>query len=158
MKSEHYCWDDVIINPFDERLKVGEKYYMEDFPSNLADYVEGGDLELFPVELVSIEYDNVQPFRGRLGDNEYSYTCCMKIKEKTVRPYDFNDPEVRKALMGTMVKRITDDELEGMITGFYKTSEGWYAIVGSVGFLAQTLCDKFVFCDKPDRKVGVYEK
>lgn len=154
--SESYGWLDVITSPYDKRLKVGEKYYMYDNPSLLIRHVNNPDKNLPERTLTKINCCSDYPFVGEYEGEKYNYIHCMKVKEKTYKPYDLSLEATRKALLGMVVRRTTGDRV-GMVTGFYKSSGDWYAVVGGNGYCAETLCNEFVF-DSSGAKVGLYEE
>lgn len=99
--SEKYTYKDVIIDPEDPRVEFGKEYYFGDFPKEALEYAnkKGRGAFLEDVDLVS-------NFPFLMENFDESAPCIIRKKESKKRyvPFDFDDPEVRKALMGKTIK------------------------------------------------------
>lgn len=97
--ADKYTYADVIIDPNDPRVEIGEEYYFGDFPALLLHNVMHGwsSLKLKEVDKNELKY----PFRH--GDYKYACIIRKKIPEKKYVPFDLDKPEVRKNLMGKTI-------------------------------------------------------
>nr|DAI52524.1 MAG TPA: hypothetical protein [Caudoviricetes sp.] len=88
-----YTYADVIIDPNDERVKIGEKYYMGGTPNEVLESAnEANDFFINTL----IEIGNVKCWYPFEGENQRVY-CCL-IKPKNTTPYDVIKDEIEKAL------------------------------------------------------------
>ena len=97
---DKYTYADVIIDPNDLRVEIGKEYYFGDSPAEVLRHArKDKDAEV----LQRVEKDWDDPFIENLG---YRSICIIRKKEpkKKYVPFDFDDPEVRKALMGKTIK------------------------------------------------------
>lgn len=156
--SESYGWDDIITSPYDERLKVGEKYYMYDNPMLLIQHANNPYGQLEPKTLTKINCCSDYPFVGEQDGEKHNYIHCMKVREQVVKPYEFSDPQVRQELLGRIVSgKINDLIVEGTINAFEQLEhDEWRVTIGTRWASAETLCESFTF-NATGRKVGVYE-
>ena len=83
-----YTYADVIIDPEDPRVEIGEEYYWSDYPSSLLlEVLEGSKQSKILIEVDNSEY----PFKNR----DAKYQCLIRKKEPEKRyvPFDLRDPE-----------------------------------------------------------------
>ena len=145
MKKEEYTYADVIIDPNDERVEIGERYYMGDSPNIVLE--RANEAKDFAINtLVKIDNEDWDPF---LGGNQGCY-CCL-IKPKAIRdgyvPYDLSNKEVRDKLRGQWIVRKGSDA-ERLITSFTKDSYGsWSYDVGFGGGNNNELLANYTFLD-----------
>lgn len=97
--SDKYTYADVIIDPNDPRVEIGKEYYFGDPVRALLAYANE---DTSARVLKSVKKESDYPFREGIG----YYSCIIRKKEpvKKLVPFDLNDPEVRKALMGKTIK------------------------------------------------------
>lgn len=132
MKKEEYTYADVIIDPNDERVKIGEKYYMGDSPNLVLE--RANEAKDFAINtLVKIDNEDWDPF---LGGNQGCYCCLIKPKEPQDEyvPFDLSKKEVRDKLRGQWVIN-KDDGGEFCINNFSfnKGNEQWSVCDYKVG-------------------------
>lgn len=98
--SGKYTYADVIIDPEDPRVEVGEEYYWADLAYDVLKVAnkDGGT-----GILEKILHDRDLPFVIKTGCD---CACIIRKKEPVKKwvPFDFDDPEVRKTLMGKTIK------------------------------------------------------
>ena len=110
-----YTYKDIIIDPEDERVKVGAYYFFGDGSKEVLMKANEGESE----KLRSIQHDSNLPF-----DNGSLYWTCMirdkEEKKKHVKLYDFSDPDTRRSLLGEPVRSKNDNKYlqDAIITGF----------------------------------------
>ena len=97
---DKYTYADVIIDPNDLRVEIGKEYYWADTAYDvlkMANKYGGADT------LEKVSHDSDLPF---VTKTDCSCACLIRKKEpkKKYVPFDFDDPEVRKALMGKTIK------------------------------------------------------
>lgn len=99
--SERYTYADVIIDPNDPRVVIGKDYYYCDNPSTCLERANKDDVAHLAV-LEKVYLDAIGHF---FIDDAYSI-CIIRKKEveKKYVPFDLNNPEDRKALMGKTIK------------------------------------------------------
>ena len=99
--SEKYTYADVIIDPEDPRAEFGKEYYFGDFPKEALEYANknGRGALLEDIDLAS-------NFPFLMENFDESAPCIIRKKEpkKKYVPFDLNNPEDRKALMGKTIK------------------------------------------------------
>lgn len=78
--TDEYTWEDVIISPYDERVKIGEKYYSGDNPKGVIEMANRGSSE--PEKLIRVDYKIYWPFVCFNEDiySELNYSCLIKAK------------------------------------------------------------------------------
>lgn len=99
--NDKYTYADVIIDPDDPRVEIGKEYYFGDNPTSLL-YGVQHNWPIRKLEDVSNQAPSISPFY-----NGSSFFACLIRKKEPVKklvPFDLNDPEVRKALMGKTIK------------------------------------------------------
>lgn len=146
MKKEEYTYADVIIDPNDERVKIGEKYYMGGTPNEVLESANEAN-DFFINTLIKI--DNVKLWYPFEGGNQRIYCCLIKAKEPQVKyvPYDLSKKEVRDKLRGKWIVRKGSDA-ERLITSFTKDSYGnWSYDVGFGGGNNNELLANYTFLD-----------
>ena len=116
-----YTYKDVIIDPKDPRVKVGDKYWFSDSP--YAVISDAGDKRRGEI-LEGIQSDFSYPFR--IGGDHYG--CLIKVPEDSYVPFDLDNEEERALLRGAWVKNEGQGNvmLECIITSIFKDeAEGW---------------------------------
>lgn len=142
---DKYTYKDIIIDPADPRVEIGEEYYFT-ATAKVAIDIANSD-ELGTLVLGGINKNCAYPFRANDGGGDYvgSYACLIRKKksEKRYTPFDLSKSEVKCLLRNEW---ITDRESgeEQMIVSFNKDNEGlWYAN----NISACSLLDNYVFWD-----------
>lgn len=142
-----YTYADVIIDPHDERVKVGERYYFGDAPTPLIRGANDDSLSL--QELERVDYKDEYPFVffSEEYDREVYFSCLIKPKEPQAKyvPFDLSKKEVRDKLRGKwIVNKITKGEK--MISNFWIVGiiSPWVCADGNTG---ADLLAKFTFLD-----------
>ena len=99
--ADKYTYDDVIIDPDDPRVEIGAEYYFGENAGSVISQAKE-DSDYHKGTLTAVNNSNF-PF---LDDEDSRYPCIIRKKESKKRyvPFDFDDPEVRKALMGKTIK------------------------------------------------------
>lgn len=96
-----YTYKDVIIDPEDPRVEIGKEYYFGDSPKEALEHANknGRGALLEDIDLVS-------NFPFLMENFDESAPCIIRKKEpeKKYVPFDLNNPEDRKALMGKTIK------------------------------------------------------
>lgn len=113
-----YTYADVIIDPEDPRVEIGEKYYKSDNPKKVLGYANDNNATLLGT-LENIDEYSETPFIVRAGVFSSSWACLIRKKEpeKKYVPFDLSDSEVRKSLRGKWIKN-KDNHFEICITDF----------------------------------------
>ena len=125
MKKEKYTYADVIIDPNDERVKIGVDYYFGLNPTKLLELVNKG-WESF--KLTKVDIDSCNPFIRREEEYGDQFSCIIKVKESQAKyvPYDLSKKEVRYKLRGKwIVYKHGGCSLEELIHCFVKTDGIW---------------------------------
>ena len=94
--ADKYTYADVIIDPNDPRVEIGAKYYWADIA---YDVLKSANIDGGTGILEKISHDSDLPF---VIKTDCSCACLIRKKEpeKKYVPFDFDNPEVRKELMG----------------------------------------------------------
>lgn len=142
MKKEKYTYEDVIIDPNDERVKRGEKYYMGGTPKEVLESAnEANDFFINTL----IEIGNVKCWYPFEGENQRVY-CCL-IKPKAIQdgyvPYDLSKKEVREKLRGKWIEK-RGKVLEEVLFTFDQDYTGCFKCNG---YTAEELLGMFTFSD-----------
>ena len=96
--SEKYTYADVIIDPEDPRVEIGKEYYFAITPSVCISKANSNGLY---ARLYDIDVEDDYPFRT---ENHGRVACIIRKKGPKYVPFDLNNPEDRKALMGKTIK------------------------------------------------------
>ena len=96
-----YTYADVIIDPEDPRVEIGKEYYFGDNPTALL-YGVQHNWPIRKLEDVSEQAPSIAPFYN--GSSFFACLICKKEPEQKYVPFDLNNPEDRKALMGKTIK------------------------------------------------------
>lgn len=145
---DKYTYEDIIIDPNDERAKVGEKYWFGDNLSFLLNDANAGR-ETFELTDVNIDFDTNRPFRivDTDGVTSANFRCLIKPKEPQVKyvPFDLSKKEVRDKLRGKWIVH-KETESEEMINEFgCNHGKGtWYCLIG---FDSKMLLKYWTFLD-----------
>lgn len=136
-----YTYADVIIDPNDERVKIGEKYYMGDTPNVVLERANEAE-DFYINTLVKIDNEDWDPF---IGGNQGIY-CCL-IKPKAIQdgyvPYDLSKKEVREKLRGKWIEK-RGKVLEEVLFTFDQDYTGCFHCNG---YTAEELLGMFTFSD-----------
>ena len=100
---DKYTYADVIIDPNDPRVEIGKEYYSGIVSKDVLDFANHNE-EL--VKLIEVEPSTKYPFHIK-SDGCDCWTCLLirkKEPKKKYVPFDLNNPEDRKALMGKTIK------------------------------------------------------
>lgn len=143
--ADKYTYADIIIDPNDERVKVGEKYFFHNNPMRAIEYANDSDEESF--ELIKVAGDTC-PFICVEGAS----CCIIKDKENkkkeekdshfTYTPFDLSKKEVRNYLRGKWIENRTSD-VECFISVLSLVDGEWYA----EGYTSEELLENFTFLD-----------
>lgn len=87
-----YSHKNVIIDPNDRRIKLGERYWSSDTIKGCVDKANNGEVS---VKLVAIEIDSSYPFVVR-DHNEDEFNCCAilpcpKKRKVSTEEYSYED-------------------------------------------------------------------
>ncbi len=114
-----YTYKDVIIDPQDERVELGARYYCGDYPKGVLDSANNGG-KGFIGTLESTSLDSDFPFL--FEENGATWQCLIRVMEEPkpeYEPFDLSDPEVRDELRGKWIKYKAENyTLEHMIVKF----------------------------------------
>ena len=85
-----YSWDDIIINPNDERLRdaIGKECYFSDYPNTFIKNINNKTEE--SLKLKCIKEDSLLPF---INSNNSSYLCIVIKKEEPKEYVPFESEE-----------------------------------------------------------------
>ena len=142
-----YTYADIIIDPNDERAKVGEKYWFGDNLSILLNDANEGR-ETYELTDVNIDFDTNRPFRivDTDGVTSANFPCLIKPKEPQVKyePFDLSKKEVRDKLRGKWISH-KSLEFEKMIYEIWVDVrlKIWYCN----GFTSEELFRSYTFLD-----------
>lgn len=127
-----YTYKDVIIDPEDPRVEIGEEYIFGSSPEYLLERCSDGCAVFSKLKAVNVGY--YEPFVPSTEDKGYPICIRKKEPKKKYVPFDLSDPDVRKSLRG---RWITDgDREESQITGFLVDSNGeWNATTCDRGLI-----------------------
>lgn len=136
-----YTFEDIIIDPHDERVKVGEKYFFYNNPTLAVESANGSDIESF--ELIKVTSDTPCPFVSLTG----GASCCIikeKKKESQVEyvPFNLDNEDDRNCLRDKWVRRKGGD-YEVPINSFGLHDGRWR----TSGLLGRDLFEFFTFLD-----------
>lgn len=138
---KEYTYADVIIDPNDKRVKIGEKYYMGGTPNGVLEIANKAN-ELFTDILIDIDDKDDFPFIG--GSIPGYYCCLIKPREPKVKytPFDLNNKEDRNYLRNKWIRRKEGDS-ESPIISFDLYNGNWY----TGGNSGKELLENFTFLD-----------
>lgn len=125
-----YDYEDIIVDPEDERVEIGAEYFAAITP---AACLRCANSTAQAAELKYVERDKDRPFF--LADAGWSCIIRKKEPEKKYVPYDFSDPDVRSALLEKYVKfkEPAGWVQEGIITAFMHESDNiWRCSIGGM--------------------------
>lgn len=143
--TDKYTYADIIIDPHDERVKVGEKYFFYNNPTLAIESANGSDVESF--ELIKVT-SGTCPFVYDFKEDMEGASCCIikdkeeKKKESQAKytPFDLSKKEVRDYLRGKWIKNRTSD-VECFISILSLVDGDWYA----EGYTSEELLENFTF-------------
>lgn len=135
-----YTYSDVIIDPNDKRVKVGEKYFFHNNPMRAIECANDSDIEC--LELIKVASDTPCPFVSVIGAS-----CCIikeKKKESQVEyvPFNLDNEDDRNCLRDKWVRR-KGGEYEVPINNFGLHDGRWRIS----GLLGRDLFEFFTFLD-----------
>ena len=133
-----YTYKDVIIDPEDPRVEIGEEYYWSDYPSSLLlEVLEGSKQPKILIEVDNSEY----PFKNR--DAKYQCIIRKKEKEKKYVPFDLSKEEDRARLRGAWIRCKDAPACEQEII----MMNGLYLIIGDKFLTTKEVLVQFEFSD-----------
>lgn len=100
--AEKYTYADVIIDPDDPRVEIKKGYYYYGCTPKEVLEKANSNGSLFMIS--SIDKSDDEPFWIAVVGTRATCIIRNKEPEKKYVPFDFDDPEVRKALMGKTIK------------------------------------------------------
>lgn len=124
---DKYSYKDVIIDPDDPRVAIGAEYWFGMTPKDCIGKANSGKM----TGRLAFMADEDKPFGCHTGSaHSLSFPCiiCKKEPKKKWVPFDFDDPKVRKELMGKTIVNNYGLDGEGefreeMIVGFENKSD-----------------------------------
>ncbi len=141
-----YTYEDIIINPEDERLKgaIGKEVYYDDKPILAVQYA---NQNVKTGTLIRLNKKGEQfPFcvQRREVEDKFNYVCIIIKKEPEVKyvPFDLSKKEVRDTLRVKWVKHSNTGN-EYQITQFSCRNNVWTAIANT----GEELLKYFTFLD-----------
>lgn len=139
-----YTFEDIIIDPHDERVKVGEKYFFYNNPTLAVESANGSDIESF--ELIKVT-SGTCPFVYNFRDYMEGASCCIikdKEKESQVEyvPFNLDNEDDRNCLRDKWIRR-KSGEYEVPINNFGLHDSRWR----TSGLLGSELFEFFTFLD-----------
>lgn len=155
-----YTFDDIIINPEDDRLEIGAEYYVSSCsPYAVLEHANGPTAESVIV-LDEISEGNHCPFHGTTldGESKEGHVLIRRKEEKPEwKPFDLSNPAVRKSLRNSWVtssrrsgmnESVGDLVIEGSISAFEIYYDGnWYAKIAGYPVTADDLLKNWTFED-----------
>ena len=130
-----YTYKDVIIDPEDPRVEIGKEYWFGSGPKQVIDKANGDNSTSM---LREIRPNLERPFLFSSDMNsDIGMAPCMIRKKETEKkyvPFDLNNPEDRKALMGKTIKAnnrpFSRQYVELVISCFELVDEGAEGVSG----------------------------
>ncbi len=139
-----YTYSDVIIDPNDKRVKIGEKYFFYNNPTLAIESANNDNTESF--ELTKVVSDTC-PFVYDFKEDMEGASCCI-IKEKENEsqvkyvPFNLDNEDDRNCLRDKWVRR-KSGEYEVPINNFGLHNGRWR----TSGLLGSELFEFFTFLD-----------
>ena len=138
-----YGYKDVIIDPNDERVSVGDEYWFSDYPNEVIKIANSNG----PIRMLKdIDYDNSYPFT--IGGEHYQ--CLIKVPEDSYVPFDLDNEEERVLLRGAWVRNMEQDAviLECIIISIFKNEAGeWTLELPGAYVTPEVLLKEYTFLD-----------
>lgn len=138
-----YGYKDVIIDPNDERVSVGDEYWFSDYPNEVIKIANSNG----PIRMLKdIDYDNSYPFT--IGSEHYQ--CLIKVPEDSYVPFDLDNEEERVLLRGAWVRNMEQDAvmLECIIISIFKNEAGeWTLELPGAYVTPEVLLKEYTFLD-----------
>lgn len=98
-----YTYSDVIIDPNDKRVKIGEKYWSSCTAAKSC--IDSANANEPLVELIRITMGVRYPFHIKYSDGVETDCCCLsKPKEPGYVPFDLSKKEAKRLFMREMEK------------------------------------------------------
>ena len=147
-----YAYEDVIINPKDPRVKIGDEYYFADYPNYAIKALNKGGKVVYRY-LSSVDTNKVSPFRD---DIEHDWLCIIRKKEpwKKYVPFDLSKEEDREQLKGRWIRKKDDKEVK-LIWWLWELDGKWMI---DEDINPQQLLNDWVFEDGSPCGVAVEDK
>lgn len=73
-----YTYKDIIINPKDKRVEVGERYYFGSNPKLVLDWA---NRKCKSSRLIDVDKEDLEPFSSE-DQMDYGYSCIIKVKNE----------------------------------------------------------------------------
>lgn len=135
-----YTYKDVIIDPEDPRVEIGKEYWFSVHP---AQCISNAEDNIPAPTLKDVVVGSNYPF---VTESDSRYTCIIRKKEPVKKwvPFDFDDPEVRRELMGKTIVNNYGLDGEGefrevMIVGFMNRGDEDADDYSSNGYTERTI-------------------
>lgn len=108
-----YTYKDVIIDPNDPRVEIGERYWLDDNPNTVL-YSANNNKDTEILKAVHKEWN--EPF---ISDTDFRFTCCIRKKEteKKYVPFDLSKEEDREKLRCAWVRIKDIPTIEYQVVG-----------------------------------------
>ena len=139
-----YTYKDVIIDPEDPRVEIGERYWLDDNPNTVL-YSANNNKDTEILKAVHKEWN--EPF---ISDTDFRFTCIIRKKEpeKKYVPFDPNIEIDRRILSCRWIRRKNDTGVhEYMVTGFHCVMGSNLIAAGNISVNPKDLLEKYEFSD-----------
>lgn len=147
-----YKYEDVIINPKDPRVKIGDEYYFTDSPNCAIRFLNQGR-EVEHGYLARVDITEVFPFVDRTN---YRWACIIRVKEpwNKYAPFDLSKEEDRGQLKGRWIRKKDNSEIK-LIWWLWELDGKWMI---DEDINPQQLLNDWVFEDGSPCGVAVEDK
>lgn len=136
-----YNYEDVIIDPDDVRVRIGDEYWFGASPYMV---MKMANEDAFSGRLEAIFAPNAHPFKKE-GD-DVCFMCMIK-RNVGYKPYDLSNENDRRTLMGKWIIDRRERFSEKQIIGFTTIYKQFKAQTVNINYTAEELFENFTFLD-----------